>query len=499
MIAGMSGRECLGQIGPTDLCQDSAVVGCVLGFDLSTHICHAPERAFPSLFTVGIMEHDQASGADSNSIQGHLALYRRGVWRDPLRCRQVIDEDLGAKLRLGDLTEGALEVRRDEAWGDPRMVRRGHAHTVGVKWLPKIGTRRLTCEDRLMVNEVPSRNSALAPVLVRAARGEAVPHTPVWFMRQAGRSLPEYMAVREGVGMLDACMDADLITEITLQPVRRYDVDAAIFFSDIVLPLKAVGVDLDIVPGVGPVVAEPVRTMADVEAIEDLTPEHVTYVTRAVREVRAQIGDKALIGFAGAPFTVASYLVEGGPSKEHAKTKAMMFGAPEVWSALMAKISAISAAYLEVQVDAGAHAVQLFDSWAGALSRIDYEAMVMPWSANVLSQIGAKDVPRIHFGVGTGEILDLMGRAGADVVGVDWRVPFDEGVRRVGPRAVQGNLDPTLVFAPTEVMLQRAKLILEQGLQAPGHIFNLGHGVIPTTNPDQLKRLTDFVHEQSAR
>ncbi|MEZ5113280.1 MAG: uroporphyrinogen decarboxylase [Nocardioidaceae bacterium] len=325
------------------------------------------------------------------------------------------------------------------------------------------------------------------------------PHTPVWFMRQAGRSLPEYLAVREGVRMLDACMDADLITEITLQPVRRYDVDAAIFFSDIVLPLKAVGVDLDIVPGVGPVVAKPVQTMSDVEAIPDLTPEHVTYVTQAVREVRAQIGDKALIGFAGAPFTVASYLVEGGPSKEHAKTKAMMFGAPEVWAALMAKISAISAAYLEVQVDAGAHAVQLFDSWAGALSRIDYETMVMPWSAKVLAQIGAKGVPRIHFGVGTGEILDLMGKAGADVVGVDWRVPFDEGVRRVGPRAVQGNLDPTLVFAPTEVMLQRAKLILEQGAKAPGHIFNLGHGVIPTTNPDQLKRLTDFVHEQSVK
>ena len=318
-------------------------------------------------------------------------------------------------------------------------------------------------------------------------------------MRQAGRSLPEYLAAREGIGMLDACMDADLITEITLQPVRRYGVDAAIFFSDIVLPLKAVGVDLDIVPGVGPVVANPVRTLDDVAAIPDLTPEHVPYITAAVQHLVAELGDTALIGFAGAPFTVASYLVEGGPSKEHARTKAMMFGAPEVWAALMAKISAIAAAYLRIQVAAGADAIQLFDSWAGALSRPDYEAMVMPWSAQVLADIGQTGVPRIHFGVGTGEILDLMGAAGADVVGVDWRVPLREGVRRVGPRAVQGNLDPTLVFAPTEVMLDRARSVLADGAAAPGHIFNLGHGVIPTTNPDQLKRLTDFVHEESAR
>ena len=203
---------------------------------------------------------------------------------------------------------------------------------------------------------------------MRAVRGEPVPHTPVWFMRQAGRSLPEYRKLREGTGMLESCMDPDLVTEITLQPVRRYGVDAAIFFSDIVLPLKAVGVDLDIKPGVGPVVASPVRTLADVAAIPDLTPEHVPYVTQAVRPLVAELGDTPLIGFAGAPFTVASYLVEGGPSREHALTKAMMFGAPDVWDALMRKIAGISAAYLEVQVAAGASAVQLFDSWAGALT-----------------------------------------------------------------------------------------------------------------------------------
>ncbi|MBV9831562.1 MAG: uroporphyrinogen decarboxylase, partial [Marmoricola sp.] len=280
---------------------------------------------------------------------------------------------------------------------------------------------------------------------LRSARGEPTPYTPVWYMRQAGRSLPEYLRVREGVGMLEACTKPDLVVEITLQPVRRHGVDAAIFFSDIVLPLKAVGVDLDIVAGVGPVVEHPVRTRADVEAIPDLTPEHVPFITEAVRGLVGELGATPLIGFAGAPFTVASYLVEGGPSKDHARTKALMFGDPQLWSALMDKITAISAAYLEVQVAAGASAVQLFDSWAGSVTRSDYEQRVLPWSSRVLTQLGETGVPRIHFGVGTGEILDLMGAAGADVVGVDWRVPLDEGVRRVGGRAVQGNLDPTLV------------------------------------------------------
>lgn len=334
---------------------------------------------------------------------------------------------------------------------------------------------------------------------LKAARGETVPHTPVWFMRQAGRSLPEYLKVREGIGMLESCMNAELITEITLQPVRRYGVDAAIFFSDIVLPLKAVGVDLDIKPGVGPVVAHPVRTLADVAAIPDLTPDQVPFITEAVQALVGELagvnGGTPLIGFAGAPFTVASYLVEGGPSKEYANTKAMMYGAPEVWDALMAKIASISAAFLRVQVDAGASAIQLFDSWAGAVNRDDYVKYVQPWSAQVLSSIGETGVPRIHFGVNSGELLDLMGDAGADVVGVDWRVRFADGIRRIGPdRGVQGNLDPTLVFAPTEVMTARAAEVIEAGRAARGHIFNLGHGVIPSTNPDQLARLTDFVH-----
>ena len=328
---------------------------------------------------------------------------------------------------------------------------------------------------------------------LKAARGEPVPHVQVWFMRQAGRSLPEYLAVREGVSMLESCMRPDLVVEITMQPVRRYGVDAAIFFSDIVLPLKAVGVDLEIEPGIGPVVAHPVRTLTDVEAIPDLTPEHVPFITEAVQGLVGELGDTPLIGFAGAPFTVASYLVEGGPSKEHARTKQMMYGAPEVWDALMRKIAGISAAYLEVQVAAGAAAVQLFDSWAGALDPAGYARHVMPYSARVLERAGALGVPRIHFGVGTGELLGLMGEAGADVVGVDWRVALADGIHRVGDRAVQGNLDPALVFAPTEVMLAKAAEIIEAGRSAKGHVFNLGHGVIPATDPDQLARLTEYV------
>src|SRR3954454_15660824 len=328
---------------------------------------------------------------------------------------------------------------------------------------------------------------------LRAARGEPVDHTPVWYMRQAGRSLPEYLRLREGVGMLESCMDPDLVTEITLQPVRRYGVDAAIFFSDIVLPLKAVGVDLDIKPGVGPVVAAPVRTLADVAAIPDLEPGHVPFVTEAVGRLVAELGATPLIGFAGAPFTVAAYLVEGGPSREHALTKAMMFGAPEVWDALMRKIAGISAAYLEVQVAAGASAVQLFDSWAGALTPADYAASVQPYSAGVLARAGELGVPRIHFGVGTSNLLGPMGEAGGDVVGVDWRTPLGTAIGQVGDRAVQGNLDPTLVFAPPEVMTQRAAEIIEAGRAARGHVFNLGHGLLPSTDPDQLKRLTEFV------
>jgi uroporphyrinogen decarboxylase len=362
-----------------------------------------------------------------------------------------------------------------------------------------VGGFRGTWEDRGVPSAASTDPRVHDSTFLRAARGEAVPHPPVWFMRQAGRSLPEYRTVREGVAMLDSCMRPDLVVELTMQPVRRFGVDAAILFSDIVLPLKAVGVDLDIRPGVGPVVAHPVATMADVEAIPTLSADHVPFIVESVRTLVGELGATPLIGFAGAPFTVASYLVEGGPSKEHARTKAMMFGAPEVWDALLSKIASISASYLAVQVEAGASAVQLFDSWAGAMSPADYRRYVMPYSAQVLAAAGLLGVPRIHFGVGTGELLGLMGEAGADVVGVDWRVPLADGVRRAGGRVVQGNLDPSLVFAPTELMLARATEVVEAGRAAPGHIFNLGHGVLPSTDPDQLARLTDHVHSLTTR
>jgi uroporphyrinogen decarboxylase len=318
-------------------------------------------------------------------------------------------------------------------------------------------------------------------------------------MRMAGRSLPEYKRVREGIPMLESCTRPELITEITLQPLRRYDVDAAIFYSDIVVPLRAIGVDVDIKPGVGPVVEHPVRTLTDLEQLRPLEPGDVPFIGEAVKSLVAELGSKPLIGFAGAPFTLASYLIEGGPSKSHDRTKALMYGNPELWHALMGRLADIAIGFLRAQVEAGASAVQLFDSWAGAVTRDDYRRYVQPWSAAVLERIGATGVPRIHFGVGTGEILDLMGEAGADVVGVDWRVPLSAGIERAGGRAVQGNLDPSLVFAPTKVMLERAREVLEAGSAAPGHIFNLGHGVIPSTDPDQLTRLTHFVQEHSQR
>jgi uroporphyrinogen decarboxylase len=340
-----------------------------------------------------------------------------------------------------------------------------------------------------------SAPSLTTSLLVRAMRREPVERTPVWFMRQAGRSLPEYRAVRAGIGMLDACTRPDLITEITLQPVRRHGVDAAILFSDIMVPLRAAGVDLDIVTGVGPVVASPVRTEADVAALPDLDPDQVGYVDEAVHALVAELGGIPLVGFAGAPFTLASYLVEGGPSRDHARTKAFMHGAPEVWSALLARLAGIAATFLRVQVAAGAAAVQLFDSWAGALSAADYARFVQPHSAAVFAALADLDVPKVHFGVGTGELLGLMGAAGADVVGVDWRVPLDDAARRAGPdRALQGNLDPALLLADWPVVEAEVRRVLVEGRAAPGHVFNLGHGVLPETDPTVLTRVVELVH-----
>jgi uroporphyrinogen decarboxylase len=343
-------------------------------------------------------------------------------------------------------------------------------------------------------------NSGAAPalaansLLVQAARGRPGNRPPVWFMRQAGRSLPEYRALRAGTAMLDACRDPDMITEITLQPVRRHGVDAAILFSDIVVPLVAVGVPVDIVAGVGPVIARPVRSRADLDQLRPLAAEDVPYVREAVAALVRELGDVPLIGFAGAPFTLASYLVEGGPSRDHARTKALMHGAPELWHALLDRLAALAREFLRVQIDAGAAAVQLFDSWAGALSRADYDAFVLPHSRAVLEPLAETGIPRIHFGVGTGELLASMRAAGADVVGVDWRVPLDEASRRLGPgAAVQGNLDPALLLADWPVVEQAVRRVVAEGRAAAGHIFNLGHGVLPETEPDILTRVVALV------
>ncbi|MEU2894605.1 uroporphyrinogen decarboxylase [Streptomyces sp. NPDC007056] len=347
----------------------------------------------------------------------------------------------------------------------------------------------------------PVKNDAVRDsAFLRACRREPVPHTPVWFMRQAGRSLPEYRKVREGIGMLDSCMRPDLVAEITLQPVRRHRVDAAIYFSDIVVPLKAIGIDLDIKPGIGPVVEQPIRTRADLARLRDLTPEDVSYVTEAIGMLTRELGPTPLIGFAGAPFTLASYLIEGGPSRTYENAKAMMYGDPELWADLLDRLAGITAAFLKVQIEAGASAVQLFDSWAGALSPADYRRSVLPASAKVFDAVAGYGVPRIHFGVGTGELLKPMAEAGADVVGVDWRVPMDEAARRVGPgKALQGNLDPTVLFAGPEAVETKAQEVLDAAAGLEGHIFNLGHGVMPSTDADALTRLVEYVHTRTAR
>jgi uroporphyrinogen decarboxylase len=319
-------------------------------------------------------------------------------------------------------------------------------------------------------------------------------------MRQAGRSLPEYRRVREGIPMLEACARPDLVTEITLQPLRRYDVDAAVLYSDIVVPLYAIGVDVDIKPGIGPVIEHPVREPGDLAVLRALEPGDVPYVTEAVRTLVAELGERPLIGFAGAPFTLASYLIEGGPSKNHDRTKALMYSNPGLWHTLMGRLADIAISFLQVQIDAGASAVQLFDSWVGAVSPDDYRQAVFPHTSRIFAALEPAGVPRIHFGVGTGELLGLLGEAGADVVGVDWRVPLDEAARRVGHgKALQGNLDPAILLAPWDVVAERAREVLSRGRAAEGHVFNLGHGVPPDINPDVLARLTDFVHAESSR
>lgn len=342
---------------------------------------------------------------------------------------------------------------------------------------------------------VADRNAA---PLIRAYRGERQATTPVWFMRQAGRSLPEYRALRVGTDMLETCLTPELASEITLQPVRRHGVDAAIFFSDIVIPVKLAGVDVHIVAGRGPVLENPVRTAADVAALPPLDPAALDPIREAVAATVAELGETPLIGFAGAPYTLASYLVEGGPSKEQLRTRALMHSDPGTWSALLTWCADVTGAFLAAQIESGASAGQLFDSWAGSLSLADYTGSVASHSTAALAPARALGLPLVHFGVGTGELLAAMRDAGADVMGVDWRIPLDEASRRLGGDVpLQGNIDPALLAAPWPVLEAHVRDVLDRGRAAPSHVLNLGHGVPPETDPDVLTRIVEFVHTQS--
>jgi uroporphyrinogen decarboxylase len=333
------------------------------------------------------------------------------------------------------------------------------------------------------------------PLLVRAARREPVERTPIWFMRQAGRSLPEYREIRKRAGLFEVVRQPELCAEVTLQPVRRHDVDAAVMFTDIMFPVIGMGVDVELVENVGPVVAEPIESSADVDRLTTPDPEEsCPFVLESIRLVRGELRpDQAVIGFCGGPFTVAGYLIEGKPSREFTKVKTMMYRRPATWHGLMEKLADAFARYVRGKVRAGADVIQLFDSWVGALSPSDYEEFVAPYSARILASV---DVPTIHFGTGTAALLPSMAAAGGDVIGLDWRVPLDTGWEAVGAdRGVQGNLDPAVLLGPWDRAESTARDILRRAGARPGHIFNLGHGVLPQTDPDALTRLTELVKD----
>ncbi len=333
---------------------------------------------------------------------------------------------------------------------------------------------------------------------LRAARGLPVDATPVWFMRQAGRSLPEYRRIRERATLLEITRDAALCAEVTLQPVHRLGVDAAILFADITTPFAGLGIAFDIREGVGPVIEHPVRSLEDVMALRPFEPAAaVAPLLEAVGLVRRE-SPVPLIGFAGAPFTLACYLVEGGPSRDFVRTKRLMHAQPETWAALLDVLVETTLRYLRAQVAAGAEAVQVFDSWVGCLSPHDYERRLLPWMTRLFDGLAGLGVPTIHFGVNTAGILHLQASAGGDVIGLDWRIALAEGRSRVGDRAVQGNLDPVLLLGPWDAIEEGARWVLDQNGGRPGHVFNLGHGVLPATDPDHLARLVDLVHAHGA-
>ena len=335
---------------------------------------------------------------------------------------------------------------------------------------------------------------------LQACHHETVDTTPVWFMRQAGRYMPEYRAIREKYTLIEICQHSEIAAEVTLQPVRALGVDAAILFADILLPVIPLGLGLEFVKGEGPIIRSPVRTLDDVQAMKPFNAESdLGYVLDAIRILRGELNGIPLIGFCGAPFTVASYIIEGSSSREFLKTKTMMYSAPEVFRALMEKLSAFLSDYLVAQIHAGAQVVQVFDSWVGTLSPADYEIFVLPYSQKVLKAAQAMKVPVIHFGTNTTTLLPLMKQAGGDVIGLDWRIPLDDGWSLLGDDvAVQGNLDPAMLFAPLFEIKTRVHDILRRANGRPGHIFNLGHGILQHTPVDNVKAVVDMVHEYSA-
>jgi uroporphyrinogen decarboxylase len=336
---------------------------------------------------------------------------------------------------------------------------------------------------------------------LRACRREDVDATPVWFMRQAGRYMPEYRALREKYTLLQLCRTPELAAEVTLQPVRRIEVDAAILFSDLLIPLEPMGIAFDFVKGEGPAIARPLRTASDIDAIRMFDPrEALTFTLEAIRLVKRELGGRIpLIGFAGAPFTLASYAIEGGHSSNFALTKALMYSDTPAWHRLADKLATMVADYLNAQIDAGVDAVQVFDSWVGALNAHDYREFVLPHTQKIFAAVAGR-VPTIHFGVNTGSILREMREAGGDVLGADWRIPLDEAWERIGyDRGIQGNLDPTLLLGPRERMLRGAEDVLRRAGGRPGHIFNLGHGILPSVPLENVQALARFVHQASAR
>lgn len=339
-----------------------------------------------------------------------------------------------------------------------------------------------------------------APLLVRALRRERTERTPVWFMRQAGRSLPEYRALRERYGMLEMVRSPELCAEVTRLPVGRLGVDAAVLYSDIMLPLDGMGIPFRIEPEVGPIVERPIRGRSDVDAIRVVAAEDATpFLFEAIRELRRDLApDVALIGFCGAPFTLASYLVEGRASREHARTKALLLGKPALWARLMDTLVDVLSRHLRAQIVAGVDVVQVFDSWAGVLSPADYERSVLPWSRRLFATLAGAAVPRIHFATGNPALLPLLAAVDCEAVSVDWRTPLDAAWDAVGDHGIQGNLDPAVCLAPWSIVETRAADVLRRAGGRPGHVFNLGHGVLAETDPDTLARLVAFVHDRTA-